>query len=185
MRGSHGLSCEKGSGRSTRHHQANDLIWRSLRSADIPTTKEPTGLMRADGLTLVPWQNGHCLTWGATAVDTFTSFYVAFTSSTPGATAEAAATRKLSKYSTISQTLIFILVAWETTGPINAEGLCFLCKLGEWLVSVLLTPENRHSYSNDFLYLCNGLIWLLSVALSIQRRTSEISHSTLVFNLRF
>ena len=59
---------------------------------------------KAPGLTLVPWQSGRCLTRDATVVDTFVSSYVASTSSTPGAAAEAAATRKLSKYSTISQT---------------------------------------------------------------------------------
>ena len=32
-RGSHGLSCKQAAGRSTRHHQLNDLIWRALERA--------------------------------------------------------------------------------------------------------------------------------------------------------
>ena len=155
-----------------------------------PATKEPKGLLRRDDkrpddLTLVPRQSGRCLTWDAAVVDIFASSYVASTSSTPGAAAEAAATRKLSIYSTISQTHIFISLAVETIGSINAEGLRFLYELGDQLVSFLVTPESRRSCSNDFLYLFNDLIWLLSMAISIQRRTSEISHSRLAFNLSF
>ena len=29
--------------------ELNDLIWRALKRADIPSTKEPTGLLRGDG----------------------------------------------------------------------------------------------------------------------------------------
>ena len=59
-RGLHGLACKRSAGRSTRHQQLNDLIWRALKRADIPSTKEPTGLLRGDGkrpdgLTIVPW----------------------------------------------------------------------------------------------------------------------------------
>ena len=108
-RGTYGHSCKESSGRSTRHHQVNDLIWRYLRRSDIPATKEPTGFLRGDGkrpdgLTLVPWKSGRCIIWDATVVNTFASSYVASTSSTPGTAAEAAARRKLSKYSKISQT---------------------------------------------------------------------------------
>ena len=58
-RGLHGLVCKYSAGRSTRHQQLNDLIWRALKRADIPSTKEPNGLLRGDGkrpdgLTLVP-----------------------------------------------------------------------------------------------------------------------------------
>ena len=58
-RGTHGLSCKRSSGCSTRHQQINDAIWRALKCADVPSTKEPAGLLRGDekrpdGLTLVP-----------------------------------------------------------------------------------------------------------------------------------
>ena len=36
MRGLHGLACKCSAGRSTRHQQLNDLIWRALKRADIP-----------------------------------------------------------------------------------------------------------------------------------------------------
>ena len=65
-RGTHGLSCKRSSGRFTRHQQINDAIWRALKRADVPLTKEPAGLLRSDGrrpdgLTLVP--GGRSVTW--------------------------------------------------------------------------------------------------------------------------
>jgi hypothetical protein len=58
-RGSHGLSCKRGSGKIARHNLINDIIFHALSSAGIPSTKEPIGLLRTDGkrpdgLTLVP-----------------------------------------------------------------------------------------------------------------------------------
>ena len=74
-RGLHGLSCKRSAGCSTRHQQLNDVIWCALRQADIPAVKELSGLipgsdLRPDGLILIPWQGGRCLTWYATVVDT-------------------------------------------------------------------------------------------------------------------
>jgi len=53
--------CKMAPGRIARHQVMNDIIWRSLGSASIPATKEPSGLVRQDGkrpdgLTLMPWQ---------------------------------------------------------------------------------------------------------------------------------
>ena len=80
-RGIHGLSCKRSAGRSSRHHQVNDLIWRALKRCDVPATKEPSGLLKDDekcheGLTLVPWQNGRCRTWDTTMVDSQAPSYL-------------------------------------------------------------------------------------------------------------
>ena len=74
-RGTHGLSCRKSAGRGPRHQQLNDLVYRALRRADIPAGKEPAGFVRTDskrpdGLTLIPWREGRCLSWEVTIVDT-------------------------------------------------------------------------------------------------------------------
>ena len=76
--GTHGLACRRSSGRTSRHHVINDLIWRSLLRADIPAIKEPAGLLRSDGkrpdgLTQIPWQSGRCMTWDVTVTDTLGS----------------------------------------------------------------------------------------------------------------
>ena len=62
-RGTHGLSCKRGSSKLTRHAIINNLVHRALVRTKIPSTMEPTGLShsdgkRPDGLTLGPWSTG-------------------------------------------------------------------------------------------------------------------------------
>ena len=60
--GTHGLSCRRSAGRATRHNAVNEIIWRRMRRAKIPASKEPIGLLitggkRPDGVTLIPhWE---------------------------------------------------------------------------------------------------------------------------------
>src|SRR6218665_2353993 len=54
-----GLVCKQSGAPASRHFAMNDIIWRSLLRADIPSSKEPHGLLRTDGkrpdgATLVP-----------------------------------------------------------------------------------------------------------------------------------
>src|SRR5664279_989185 len=67
LKGTHGLSCRKSAGRQQRHSQLNDIIWRGMVKAKIQATKDPNGLTRTDGrrpdgVTLIPWSHGRCLT---------------------------------------------------------------------------------------------------------------------------
>ena len=67
--GTHGLSCRKSAGRLMRYSALNDLIKRSLTTAEIPSRLEPTSLSRSDGerpdgLSLMPWKHGRCLVVG-------------------------------------------------------------------------------------------------------------------------
>ena len=48
-RGTHGLSCQRGTGRSIRHHELNDIVYRALTRANTPSILEPQGLSRTDG----------------------------------------------------------------------------------------------------------------------------------------
>ena len=62
-RGTHGLSCKRGTARATRHYQLNDIVRRALVRANIPSVLEPSGLSRGDGkrpdgMTLIPRQDG-------------------------------------------------------------------------------------------------------------------------------
>jgi len=80
-RGFHALSCSRNPGRSQRHHFINNLIWRALSMAGLLSTKEPHGLLRSDnkcpdGLTLIPWRDGHCATWDVTVTDTVAPSYL-------------------------------------------------------------------------------------------------------------
>src|SRR6218665_786707 len=47
--GHHGLVCRRAQGRSLRHHAINDIIWRTLLKAGVPSTRKPAGLFRTDG----------------------------------------------------------------------------------------------------------------------------------------
>ena len=145
-RGSHGLSCKFSSGRTARHAALNDLIWRALQRAGIPSVKEPSGLLRTDGkrpdgLTLIPWQGGKTVIWDSTVIDTLAESYLATSAMTPGGTAEIAATRKDTKYSALATTHMFVPVAVESLGPICAKATNFLCDLGSRLTAATGDPR--------------------------------------------
>ena len=68
-------------GRSARHHSLNDLVWRAISKANIPAVKESSDLSRTDGkrpdgVTLVPWKSGRCVTWDVKVTDTLAQSYV-------------------------------------------------------------------------------------------------------------
>jgi len=96
--GLHAMVCKKAPGRIARHQVLNDIIWRSLGSASIPATKEPSGLVnqdgeRPDGLTLITWQGGKFLAWDVTVVSTLAQSYVDRAATGVGMVAELAAER--------------------------------------------------------------------------------------------
>jgi len=74
-RGTHGLSCRLAYSRMARHHEVNDLVWRALCKANVPSIKQSCGLVRddgkrPDGSTLIPWLAGKLLAWDVTVVNT-------------------------------------------------------------------------------------------------------------------
>ena len=125
---------------------------RALSKADIPSSREPPGLIRTDGkrpdgATLVPWKRGRYLAWDATAIHTCASSYIHLTASTTGGAAEQAAERKLAKYSTLPATHEFVPVAIESLGPINRTGLEFLQELGRRITEATGDPrETSHLF---------------------------------------
>ena len=117
-KGIHRLSCKRSAGRSTRHQQINDLLWRALRRADTPSVKDPSCLLpgedkRPDGLTLVPWQGGRCLAWDATEVNTLAPSYVSVSAQVTGSAAQAVDEKKVSKYAGLSASHLIV--------PINSH----------------------------------------------------------------
>ena len=74
-RGTHGLACKRSAGRHPRHGLLNDVVWRAMLRAQVPSCKEPAGLSRSDGkrpdgVSLIPWSRGRCVTWDVTSPDT-------------------------------------------------------------------------------------------------------------------
>jgi hypothetical protein len=134
-RGTHGLSCKKSAGRHPRHGLLNDIICRAMHRAQIPSTKEPIGLSRndgkrPDGVSLIPWARGRCVTWDVTSPDTLALSHLPTTSIHAGSAAFKAETSKSTKYATIATTHIFVPLAFETLGPWGTEAIRFVQELG-------------------------------------------------------
>jgi hypothetical protein len=177
-RGIHGLACKHSAGRIMRHQQLNDLVWRALGKADIPSQKEPSGLSRTDGkrpdgITLIPWSSGKCLTWDVTVIDTLAASYLPVTSTTQAGASEIAATRKMDKYTHLSQAYIFCPLAFETLGPINETGLSFLADLGSRISKI--TGDKRES---AFLFQRLSMIIQRCNAVSIRGSFPQIPDDT-------
>jgi len=100
-------------------------------SADIPASKEPSGLTRRDGkrpddLTLIPFQGGKPLVWDVTVTTSLAESYV----DTAAIGAEQAANRKLSKYAELASDYIFQPIAVENLGSFDSSTSSFLSNLG-------------------------------------------------------
>jgi hypothetical protein len=140
-KGYHGLACKKSRGRWSRHEAANDVISRALRSAEVPTIREPPGCSasdgkRPDGLTLIPWTRGKSLLWDFTCCDTFAASYLSQTSSVAGSAAALGEERKKKKYEFLLQQYLFVPVAVETSGVFGREGLRLVRAIGQRIARV-------------------------------------------------
>ena len=129
--GTHGLSCGFGQARHARHAELNRIVAVGLSSAGIPNRREPLHLVlrsgkRPDGVTLVPFARGRCVTWDVTVVDTVAASYVALTSSSAGAAARAAESRKRRKYEELQGDYDVVPLAFETMGPLAEDSEAFI-----------------------------------------------------------
>ena len=75
--------------------------------------------------------------------DTLAISHLPSTSASAGAAAESVATKKVAKYSSLSQTYHFIPIACETLGPMNATALNFLSDLGRRITAVTGDPREK------------------------------------------
>ena len=132
---SHAQLSKKSIGRLIRYNHLNEIIHRSLNQSGIPATREPHGLLRvkskrSDSLTLIPWQEGHCLVWDVTVADTIATSYLAATVIVAGS-AESAAVRKEMKYAELSNTCSsHFPIAIESHEPLSNKVISFLSDLG-------------------------------------------------------
>ena len=103
----------------------NDILWRSIKRAQILAVKEPVSLVRQDGkrpdgVTLLPWAiKGKALAWDITVPDTYAESHLQDTACRPGAAADKAAANKSSKYCDLAGTYLFFPVAIKLPGHWN------------------------------------------------------------------
>ena len=168
--GSHALSCKRTSARILRHNALNEVIFRALIKAGIPSTKEPPGLSRTDGkrpdgVTQIPWTAGKCLAWDVTVTDTLAPSYRHLSSISAGKAAERAADAKVGKYSSITASHDFLPLAFETLGPINSTAIEFISALGKKLCCVSGDPRE-------------GSFLFQRLSMTVQRFSSVALHDT-------
>ena len=102
-----------------------------------------------DGLTLIPWKEGKCLTWDVTVADTFAAAYVAATSIKAGEAAARLAANKREKYVELTHTHLFCPIAVETMGPVEEEGRDLLSAIGHQICKI--TGDPRETFFRDSL----------------------------------
>ena len=148
--GLHGLSCKRSAGRQRRHVQANGVLARAFRAAEVTVELEPRHLLtnndkRPDGATVDLWRRGKALVWDFTCPDTLAASYIASSASRPGAAAARAEHNKRAKYSQLlsSGEHQFYPVAIETLGTWG-ESAAELCKdLGALLAQITGDPRSH------------------------------------------
>ena len=146
----HGLSCKKSAGRQRRHAQANEVLVRAIRSAEVQAELEPRRLSRDDGLrpdgaTLDPWSRGRTLVWDFTCPDTLANSYLGQSASAAGSAATRAEDLKRSKYARLAQSgdIIFMPVAIETLGVWGPSAAELCGELGARIAAISGEPRSR------------------------------------------
>ena len=146
--GTHGLSCRWSEGRHPRHAAVNDIIHRSLSSANIPSRLEPSGLYqsdgkRPDGCSILPWQCGKLLVWDATCPDTFAPSHLPAAVRGAGVVAAQAEQVKVSKYAHLDTTHHFVPFAVETSGVLGEAAENFTRELARRICKATGEPRSR------------------------------------------
>ena len=145
-RGTHGLACKRSAGRHPRHGLLNDVVWRAMLRAQVPSCKEPAGLSRSDGkrpdgVSLIPWSRGRCVAWDVTSPDTLAPSHLPSSATQAGSAAARAEAAKTLKYSALTTTHAFVPLAFETLGAWGAEAAAFIAELGRRMAAVTGDPR--------------------------------------------
>ena len=128
------MACKKSAGRHPRHALLNDVVWRAMQRAEVPSAKEPNNLCRdgrrLDGVTMIPWARGRCMAWDVTVPDTLAPSHVQATAASAGASASSSEALKSAKYADLATSHVFIPLAFETLGSWGERTRHFVAELG-------------------------------------------------------
>jgi hypothetical protein len=157
--------------RSQRYHYLNDLIWRAMLRASIPSVKELRGSTRTkgkrpDSLIVVPWPEGRCAAWDVAVTDTVAASCVTQSFAKAASAAGARGSTERTEICRHNQSVSFFPLAFETMGSINGAGQDFISELGHQIsdstenpretsylfqrTSVALQRFNAIFYTNSF-----------------------------------
>ena len=78
----------------------NDTVWRAIKRAQIPATKEAVSLIQQDGkrpggTILLPWARGKTTAWDVTVPDTYAEWHIDQTAREACSAANKAAANKI------------------------------------------------------------------------------------------
>ena len=112
----------------------------TLESAKIPCQLEPSGPFdsegkRPDRTSIVSWNEGKALNWHATCPDTLAPSHLKLVVKEAGAVADDAEFRKTQKYSNLTSSHYFVLLAVELLAVSGKEDRSFLKQLGQQVKS--------------------------------------------------
>lgn len=132
--GNHQLVCPRLCSRLARHSMCNNVIKETFRSAKIPASLEPLGLLRhdgrrPDGVSLIPVERGRAIAWDFTCVNRLAASHVILGTQDGPTVANKAEERKNEHYKDMPANIIFEPVAVETLGGIGDSSWRFLKKL--------------------------------------------------------
>ena len=95
----------------------------------MPQGLSRTDGKRPDGVTMLPFSYGRCMSWDATCWNALAPSHVAIAAKKNGAVAEHAETQKRSKYEGSLENVDFVPLAVESTGAVGPSFLKLLSKL--------------------------------------------------------
>ena len=126
----------------------NDILWRSIKRAQIPAVQEPVSVIRLDGkrpdgVTLLPLARGKPLARDITVPDTYAESHLQDTACRPGAAADKAAANKSSKYCDLAGTHLFFPAAIETAGTWNQMAVELVQEIGRRIT--VATEDSRET----------------------------------------
>ena len=121
--GLHPLSCRFSAGRFPRHFALNNIIKRSLDTANLHSILEPADLNRGDGrrpvgVTSFPFEGVKTFAWDATCTDSISTSNLCSIILNAGSASSSAGDLKRQRYSQLVADFEFFPMAIETSGII-------------------------------------------------------------------
>ena len=122
------FSCKSGVSKKTRHDCINKLILRKFKQHAVAVIPEPQGLISnnntlPDGVTLVPFFHGKCLTWDVTVIHPTSKSYIESACLKNLTAANQAEEKKKTKYSNLAPEYLFSPLVLETFGAFGSQFL--------------------------------------------------------------